>query len=100
MAVLLSYLRARSGLSAHCKLRELNPPFPPFLLLLQADAVISILEDKDPEEKVLIFSEYANTLHAIRLRLPSIGLQSRHLLGRSGAGGWACGRGPGSGLGC
>ena len=53
---------------------------------LQAEAVIAVLEDKEEDEKVLIFSEYPNTLRAIKALLPEIGLQSRNLIGGSGAG--------------
>jgi ERCC4-related helicase len=48
--------------------------------------VIAVLEDKEEDEKVLIFSEYPNTLRAIKALLPEIGLQSRNLIGGSGAG--------------
>jgi ERCC4-related helicase len=54
---------------------------------LQAEAVIAVLEEKEEDEKVLIFSEYPNTLRAINALLPSIGLQSRNLIGSSSAGG-------------
>ena len=57
------------------------PPPPP-----QAQAVIEVLEDKEEDEKVLIFSEYPNTLRAIKAMLPAIGLESRNLIGSSNAG--------------
>jgi ERCC4-related helicase len=60
---------------------------------LQAEAVIAVLEDKEEDEKVLIFSEYPNTLRAIKALLPDIGLQSRNLIGGSGAGAQAVMRG-------
>ncbi|KAL4452379.1 hypothetical protein ABPG75_008041 [Micractinium tetrahymenae] len=47
----------------------------------KADAVVKFLEEhKPPGEKVLIFSEFPNTLKAIKQRLPCIGLQSSDLL--------------------
>ena len=75
----------------HCHRRP--PALPP---LAQAEAVIEVLEGKDPEEKVLVFSEFPATLQAIKALLPSIGLQSRNLIGSSSAGEagvWVCGRG-------
>jgi hypothetical protein len=40
-----------------------------------------------PRVQVLIFSEFPDTLRAIKNRLPTIGLQSRNLIGASSAGG-------------
>ncbi|KAL4447266.1 hypothetical protein ABPG77_007299 [Micractinium sp. CCAP 211/92] len=51
----------------------------------KAEAVIEVLRDKDPEEKVLIFSEFPNTLRAIKAMLPEVGLQSRNLIGSTSA---------------
>ncbi|KAI7841185.1 hypothetical protein COHA_005151 [Chlorella ohadii] len=51
----------------------------------KAEAVIDILADKDPEEKVLVFSEYPDCLRAIQKLLPDIGLQHRSLIGSSSA---------------
>ena len=52
----------------------------------QAQAVIEVLEEKAPDEKVLVFSEFPNTLRQIKSMLPEIGLQSRDLIGGSSAG--------------
>jgi SNF2 family DNA or RNA helicase len=51
----------------------------------KAEAVIEILENRDEDEKVIVFSEYPDCLRQIKKLLPDIGLQSRDLIGGGSA---------------